>query len=232
MQQENPVRNVLKKGDSPRKAGKDSYSDYLQYVQETGIYEPNIADLLEKQLLQSGVGLQEGWDVWEGNLDEVVFVSQKQYAITKSVDQYPVLATFGLGPCVALVGYDQESQVGFMTHYSVVQETKSFSELLLLLEVLGSKTEDYRVALVGGTTKASEALIGGLRQITSLFDMGVVHEEILGVDLSGRSVVLDTRTGEIFKVGSIEPPSEKDMMRFLWEGPAELLYFPDNTNGR
>lgn len=47
---------------------------------------------------------------YDKNMADVIEVGQREYAVTHAIDPKPVLATFGVGPCVALVGYSQEQR--------------------------------------------------------------------------------------------------------------------------
>jgi len=51
---------------------------------------------------------------YQGNYTEVVEVFQREFGVTRGDDPKPVLATYGLGPCVAMVGWSPEHKVGFL----------------------------------------------------------------------------------------------------------------------
>ncbi len=171
-----------------------------------------------------------------GDMGDVVEVSMNQQAVTRATDAKPVLATFGLGPCVALVGYEPSAKVGFLTHYSASTEVAgSFPNLLAILYRIGLSHETptrFEVRLVGGWEK-EDGLIRELktrvRHGTS-FNMKIVEEDTGCVD-DGRSVALDTRTGELFSYNPMNNPNTKmpdelEQMRMSIPRPADLVYNP------
>ncbi len=92
-----------------------------------------------------------------GDITDVVEVYMNQQAVTRATDVKPILATFGLGTCVSLVGYEPNQRVGFLTHYTSLTEIDdSFPDLLWALYKLGLSHEAptrFEVRLVGGWKK-------------------------------------------------------------------------------
>jgi len=196
-------------------------------------------DLLEDFSLDSLVAEKNGVQrpEFSGNMDGVVDVSMNQQAVTRATDEKPVLATFGLGPCVALVGYEPSAKVGFLTHYSAGTEVDgSFPNLLATLYRIGLSHDSptrFDVRLIGGWEGDVDKLIGELktrvRHGTS-FKMEIVEEDT-GYVADGRSVALDTRTGELFsynpkKNPNTKIPNELERMQMLIPRPADLVYEP------
>ncbi|MDP3639732.1 MAG: hypothetical protein Q8R53_00830 [Nanoarchaeota archaeon] len=173
---------------------------------------------------------------FSGNMDDVVDVSMNQQAVTRATDAKPVLATFGLGPCVSLVGYEPSEKVGFLTHYSASTEVNnSFPNLLATLYRIGLSHDGptrFEVRLVGGWER-EDKLIQELKTRVrhgTMFNMEIVEEDTGYVE-EGRSVALDTRTGELFSYSPknnphTKIPDELEIMEMLIPCPADLVYSP------
>lgn len=222
------------------------YSAILKAYDFSGIkegedfkFDPDrLGDLIKDFSLDSLIAEKDGVQrpEFSGDMDGVVDVSMNQQAVTRATDAKPVLATFGLGPCVALVGYEPSAKVGFLTHYSASTEVaQSFPNLLATLYRIGLSHEAptrFDVRLVGGWDNADK-LIGELktrvRHGTS-FNMKILEEDT-GYVADGRSVALDTRTGELFsynpqKNPNTKIPNELEQMQMLIPRPADLVYEP------
>ena len=155
-------------------------------------------DLMDYPFEESSTRIQ-----YSGNYEKVTEVLMREFAITHSEDIKPVLATYGLGPCVALVGWSQEHKIGFITHYDALTDLPgSYGSLLYhLSKQLEGDSSEFDVRIIGGLTGFSESLIDFLKPRLSIredMEMKVVEEETLGYDENGRDILLDTRTGKVF----------------------------------
>lgn len=174
---------------------------------------------------------------FQGDMEDVVEVDMNEQAVTRATDPKPVLATFGLGSCVALVGYEPSAKVGFLTHYSASTEVAgSFPTLLATLYRAGLSHEAptrFEVRLVGGWEGDSDKLMSELEtrvMFGTSFNMQIVERDTGYVE-QGRSIALDTRSGELFSYDPLKKPgrrslSEFDKLRMLIERPADLVYEP------
>jgi len=52
-----------------------------------------------------------------GPMTEVAEVLQGEFAVTSSNSRFPVLATYGVGPCVGVAGWDSNRKVAFLCHF-------------------------------------------------------------------------------------------------------------------
>lgn len=192
-----------------------------------------IRKIKEREEFNIGVQRPE----YTGSIGDVVEVDMNQQGVTRATDSKPVLATFGLGPCVSLVGYEPLAKVGFLTHYtSLTKVNDSFSELLWIFYKIGLSHDAptrFEVRLVGGWEGSLDKLIGELKtrvRYGTMFNMEIVEEDT-GYVGGGRSVALDTRTGELFSYDPMKNPDKKiptelEMMRMLIPRPADLVYEP------
>jgi len=176
---------------------------------------------------------------YQGKYEEMVEVFQKEFAVTKKEDPKPVLTTYGLGPCIAIVGWSPKHKIGFLTHYdSSTELSSSFGRLLYKIsQQLGSETSKFDVRIIGGYTNQSEQIIVFLKSrlnINEKIKMGVIEEDILGYHSLKRNVVLDTRTGETFSYNPKLNPNRREMTKLektlIYSGiksTARLIYSPE-----
>src|SRR3989344_1943718 len=128
---------------------------------------------------------------YNGSYDHLVEVSMNEFAVTNTNASKPVLATYGLSPCVSLVGYSPEDKVGFLTHYYGCTDMGNSFGLLLyhILKQLGKNPSDFssdptnfEVRLIGGYNGMSESLINSIRgrfHTRSDISMKLVEEDTL-----------------------------------------------------
>ncbi len=170
--------------------------------------------------------------LFEGTIDEVVEVAMREQAVTKATDDKPVLATYGIGPCIALVGYDPVNKIGFLTHYTNATELKhSFTSLLCALNRAGCNY-GFDVRIVCNDSFSSEKEIDLLRNLVehrNLHGMRMVEEDLEPSGEISKSIALDTRTGEVFSYNPLEDPdrepyAELDGLRMLAPGSARMVY--------
>jgi hypothetical protein len=136
---------------------------------------------------------------YSGSNDLVSIVSQGEQGITNSSDKKPVLATFGIGPCVSVVGYDSSKKTGFLTHYdSCVDLENSLASLFGLFPK--DQEFNFDVSIIGGDGSSVSTYRAIKSQLESKSDtalrLNVSEEDIFGNE--SRSVALDTRTGQKF----------------------------------
>ena len=177
---------------------------------------------------------------YAGNMADVVEIGQREQGVTRATDPKPVLATFGIGPCVSLVGYSGERQTGFLTHYDgTIGLRHSFSELFFNLYRLGHVDGDrFDVRLVGEHEGTSDGIMSGLKtaiQHGSCFNMQLVEEDT-GYIEGSRDIALDTRTGETFAYDPGKNPYRKQLsdlelklmcLRISHPGEVEFVYRPE-----
>jgi chemotaxis protein CheD len=130
-----------------------------------------------------------------------------------------VLAVLGLGSCVALVLYDEQTRVGGMVHVMLPDETMARDRsrpgkfagsavvaLLASMEALGASRARTRARLIGGASMFASLLkVSGMnigqRNVEAIRDAlenaGIpVDAEDVGSDY-GRSVRFDVATGRV-----------------------------------
>ena len=174
-------------------------------------------------------------------MEVVAEVFQKQQAVTRANCNKPVLATFGIGPCISIVGYEPISMIGFLTHYDSLTEIKeSFTNLLIALYKAGAKEEnEFQVRLVSNfnsINKADLELIKILLKHGTAFKMKLIEEDTRPseTDLC-KSIALDTRSGEVYSYDPSKNPFrdingiENVIMKAMFRAKAEFSYNPTNN---
>jgi hypothetical protein len=172
---------------------------------------------------------------YHGSYDELTEVLQREFGITNGDDSKPILATYGLGPCVSMIGWSPKHKVGFLTHYdSMTKLSDSFSTLFYRIsQQLEKKASEFDVRIVGGETNQSEQIIDFLKSRLNMrkdIKMRLIEEDTGGC-MNPRSIALDTRTGETFSYNPNLNPymrkiTELDIMKLRIESPAKLVYVP------
>jgi chemotaxis receptor (MCP) glutamine deamidase CheD len=175
---------------------------------------------------------------FNGNHDKVAEIMQREFGITQAGDVKPILATYGLGPCVGFLGWSSEHQLGFLTHYDRDTDIPfSFAHLLNeLLKHKGHSDLDFNVRIIGGHTDYSERLIDSIKSHLNLrrdIRMNLIQEDTGGY--GWRSAALDTRTGEVFSyaINKNHPYrmlTEEDILKLTSiHSPATLAYAPGSN---
>jgi hypothetical protein len=127
---------------------------------------------------------------------EIHGVVQKEYGVTNSTSSIPVIGTWGLATCVAVVAYDANTKTAGIAH---VDSSKSINSLANFLnDVTGSESElsQIEVGLLGGE-ELSKDLIN--ETIIFLLNKGVSlkYAEIMDRP-HPNAFVIDSRDGKIY----------------------------------
>lgn len=177
---------------------------------------------------------------YQGSYEEMAEVSQREFGVTRGDDSKPVLATYGLGPCVSMVGWSPEHKVGFLTHYDGLAELPgSFGSLLYRIsQQLEGEASEFDVKIIGGQTGQSEQIIDFLKARLNMrkdIQMKLTEEETGGYT-NNRSIALDTRTGEVFSYDPKLNPHRREitdldamMLTTGFKSSARLAYAPERA---
>lgn len=146
---------------------------------------------------------------YQDKSDLVSLIFPGEQGITRADSIKPILATFGLGPCISVSGYDKERSVGFLTHYhSLVEILESMQQVVNAMPI---QELQFDVSIIGSdsfTVSMYKEIKFVLEQLSQgLMKFKVTEEDVL--DSVKRSVALDTRTGERF----VFDPKKHDGLR-------------------
>ncbi len=123
-------------------------------------------------------------------------VLQGQYSIKQAEDSR-YMQTFGIGPCVALTLYDNETRTGVMAHIDSPEKVENSTPVIIRqLQQQGIDPEDLEARIIGGRTELSEEIIRNLNQSLSQYNVPIVEEDILGN--SSRAIMMDLNDGEVY----------------------------------
>ena len=92
-------------------------------------------------------------------------VEQQGYGFTSAYDEKPFVSTFGLGSCIAIVGYNPEHKIGFMYHIDNMNcfTDKNLGNLYYKISTikkeLGVEGITFDVTLFGATIEIRDELI-------------------------------------------------------------------------
>lgn len=122
-------------------------------------------------------------------------IIQKEYAITNAASKTPLIATFGLGPCIALVVYDPETTTTALAH---IDGTTKIESLGAIFDDFNITPEDFtrlRVGLIGGDGSSRKIAINMIRYLQSK-GVPISYADILSKP-HPINFAVDSRSGEI-----------------------------------
>ena len=117
---------------------------------------------------------------------------QKEYAITDATSSTPIIGTFGLGPCVALVLFDVSTRVGAVAH---IDATTNVASIHRMLTCFDQDADALRVSLIGGD-RSSRGLILEIQSLLESNGLKISHADVME-RYHPSAFSLDCRTGEI-----------------------------------
>jgi hypothetical protein len=172
------------------------------------LYNSNLIDRIRKQ-----IGLVKDSNRYSDKIRPEIF--REDYSLLNlvhtseaSVSDYrsirPVLATVGIGPCVAMAGYDSKNKLGFVSHNCVGDYVDELHDKVLeeLRRLTPNLTMD--IYIVGGMSGSGE-LASKLRNYAKRkLNPKSINEDLAlrvsSCDYLGKSFVLDTRNGKVYSI--------------------------------
>lgn len=146
-----------------------------------------------------------------------ITVFMQEFGTAQANDPDPILETVGAGPCITVTMYDTISHIGSMVHLahmvlqqSMIEDAFQRSWLDKMLESMNKAgyqdtASVLQIHIIGGQTGQSENLYFF---IDSLLREKNLNDNVVEVDFGGytsRSILLDTRTGQVFDLIHIIP---------------------------
>lgn len=135
---------------------------------------------------------------------EVRDIGWNEYAVARSTDVQNKLATTDLKPCVAVCGYDQVNQIGFLAHVFNEQcFQKSFGAIIEDIDRMGQGPKHFRVSLVSGLSHQDSSIVRTIQETlndhngTDL-NFNIAYME-LGNNPTGHSVAIDLSNGQLYR---------------------------------
>lgn len=123
-----------------------------------------------------------------------ITVMQGEIAITNSKDHNPILATFGLGPCHAIIMYNPSNKIGLLTHIDALSKLTILNNIFKYCNT--KNPNDINIYISGGNGNHDMTLM-----IYDKLKMLGLHEQIKGTHIHSKKkytqISLNTMTGEI-----------------------------------
>lgn len=152
-------------------------------------------------------------EVYSGDYSLVKGTGNKRGIETSSQSDRPIMATWGVGPCLTLGGYDSKQKVGFLVHdFDGRRICHTADDLVEKLQIQREGL-DFQFYLVGGVQGWSNDVLREVEKyLTQRFPTGkVFYRDVLDKwDLYnlGKSFVLDTRDGKVNCLDPTKPISQ------------------------
>ena len=144
---------------------------------------------------------------------DIAEIFQGELGITNSDDPKPVLATYGVGPCVAFTGWAPKQKAGFLAHYDGLTDLSESFEVLLYWtsKSVRDLPIEFDVRLIQGDWPDKKIIdfIKARLNMRSDIPMKLVEEDV-GVAMC-KSIALDTRTGQTYSYDPMQNPQTRDI---------------------
>ncbi len=140
-------------------------------------------------------------EVYYGDYSKIIGVSSNKFCITNM--EHPLVGTYGLGPCIAIAGLDKKTKTAFLSHNVAIKKLELLNDILFeMLRKKGIKEKDLEFYLVGGNEEYEEHA----QKVEEYLKERIESPKIVYRDLiekndprkMGKSLILDSRNGEIF----------------------------------
>lgn len=159
--------------------------------------------------LRNSLGLSEAHAIGPDQKREVFFGDSKLVKMigsnesTFSNSNQPILGTYGIANCVAMIGYNPKTKKAFISHNVEHMPPENINELPL--KIMGK--EDLEIYLVGNGVKENngDSLIHYLK--SRLKNPNIVYrdtEHLPDPKRMGKSVIFDTRDGKFYAANGFE----------------------------
>ncbi|CDZ81602.1 hypothetical protein BN1013_02138 [Candidatus Rubidus massiliensis] len=171
------------------------------------------------------------------NGEEIAETLQNEASFTIAIDKKPIVATYGCAFCVALGGYDATNKIAFMVHFSDAEEVIESGDLIFFnIEKLVKEkiTTPIQLHLRGGIEGTSEPIIEAIKiwmKQREDLPMEIASEDILCGSLDGKSLLIDSRTGEVSDYDTKDNPKrrgESELIESALQLQITLAYSPNN----
>lgn len=148
--------------------------------------------------------------------DKITEALQSEAAFTIATDKKPIVVTYGCKPCVALGGYDETNKIAFIVHFSNLNEVRGSWRLIFynIEKLVKTKIEKpIQLHLRGGIKGQSEGIIEAIKIMINQrqdLPMEIASEDILGDGFGSKSLLIDSRNGEVSKYDPLSNAQRRD----------------------
>lgn len=143
-------------------------------------------------------------EVFYGDYNLISGAHTNQTVMTNANSNRPILGTYGLGPCIAIVGYDPINKEGYLSHNVPLKNLDDLNDYPL--QKLNKNNLEFY--LIGGT-KEYEYHIKNIKDYLNqkIENPRIVYEDVIETNdpkKMGKSFALDTRNGEIYCLDGVQ----------------------------
>jgi len=148
------------------------------------------------------VGPDRRREVYYGDYSKIKEVTSTSGGRITS-ENFPLIGTYGLGPCIAIIGRDPKSKTTFMTHNVPIKKLEKINDPMInQLRKEGIPPERLEFYLIGGNITYKDHANKIKRHLSSkIVNPKIVYEDLIEKNDPkglGKSVVIDSNTGNIF----------------------------------
>ena len=160
-------------------------------------------------------------EIYSRNTKLIGSVSIDEGTISSADSNKPIIATFGLGPCIALAGYDRKSKIGFISHNVPVKKLDNLNDPIFeVIDTLGIKKSNMEFYIIGGNKQYKNHVDKVKNYLNQKVENpNIVYEDIIEtIDPKnlGKSFALDTRDQKIYSLDMKTIP-DKAENTFNWD---------------
>ena len=141
------------------------------------------------------------------NQDNLKTVLQHEFSITDSTKTKYLIGTFGVGPCIAIIGYEPEHNIGFVSHIDSLTTPYEHNGIVgMLSDKYKNMNLNFELYIIGGDSDTVEQLkiLYNKWKVFKhtpygteyLFTFNVLGKNILGNN--PKEVILDTKNGQLY----------------------------------
>jgi chemotaxis receptor (MCP) glutamine deamidase CheD len=147
------------------------------------------------------VGPDKLREVYYGDYSNIIGIGINQCRITSS--KQPLIGTYGLGPCIAIAGFDKKTKTAFLSHNVPIKKLEFLNDDLFdALTKMGTIEKDLEFYLVGGNEEYKEHA----QKVEEYLKRRIKNPKIVYRDLiekndprkMGKSIILDSINEKIY----------------------------------
>lgn len=185
---------------------------------------------LVKEALELPSAFRDSEELVEVDQGYVRGIIQKEYAITDSGSEKPIIGTSGLGPCIALTIYDRTNQVAGIAHIDGSTSIDSLDRMFYEFHQEDDSVSPLELRLIGGDGSSRETAINILEYLKNK-GYKLASTDILGKKHPS-AFVIDARSGAI--IPNITPidNGEEEQLRMQASGIAINAALKKEFDGR
>lgn len=158
---------------------------------------PIMEKLMQKYIKKEPI-FDERRPFYQGDPGLVKVVSQNELDYASPDEERPIIATFGILTCAAIVGYDSNSKLAFLLHADEQDDVPLSIKMVhqTISDAIGTYQMDVRI--IGGVKYHSDTFIKEvLESVQTNSSWTIIEQDTLDTPII-KSIALDTRDGQTY----------------------------------